>query len=353
MGLKSGVVGCGRMGAESSTRLYGKISSGWLPISHAESLLQCQQVENVFLCESNENRLSYLEDKYPQSEKFMNIDSLLLNEPDILTIATRTPEKKEIIKKAIEKNVKGIYVEKPFANNLSDCKSLLKLAKDNNVFVSYGVNRRFHSTYRKVKEEIQSGIIGKLTHVVADFGLGGLFWNHAHSMDLLLFFAGTPLTVRSELDNVEHDESGDIRNDPILLNAEIKFENGIIGSVTNIPGYNIKLVGEKGFIVIHADAAFIEKYLLCENTGCFTKHSIEHTLESKSATVTALEELSDAVISQNRHDFENKISPSEILTGMKLLFGCVESHLKAGSFVKVENIQSEYNIHAISYGNYA
>lgn len=353
MALKSGVVGCGRMGAESSERLYGRISSGWLPISHAESLLHCELVESVYLCESNADRLKYLERKYPQSEKFQDVDSLLLNAPDILTIATRTPAKKEVIKKAIKKNVKGLYVEKPFANSLSDCESLLKLAKDNNVFISYGVNRRFHASYRKAKEEVERGVIGKLTHIVADFGLGGLFWNHAHSMDLLLYFGGEPLSVRSELNKIEHDEYGNVTNDPVLLNAEVKFKNGISGSVTNIPGYSIKLVGEKGIIAIHADAAFVEKYLLCENTGCFTKHSIEYPLHSKSATVTALEELSNAVISQDRQKFESKISPSEILMGMKLIFGCVESHLQEGKFVKVQDIQSEYNIHAISYGNYA
>ena len=37
--LKAAVIGLGKMGAEPSTRLKGKIPKGWLPISHLESVI--------------------------------------------------------------------------------------------------------------------------------------------------------------------------------------------------------------------------------------------------------------------------------------------------------------------------
>ena len=43
--LKSAVIGLGRMGAEPSKRLEGKVPAGWLPISHAEAILSIERLK--------------------------------------------------------------------------------------------------------------------------------------------------------------------------------------------------------------------------------------------------------------------------------------------------------------------
>ena len=199
--LKAAVIGCGRMGAEPSERFEGRIPSGWTPISHVESFIQAKDVELVALAEINSMRLEW-------AGKFYHIDTLFENfkdlfravSPDIIGIATRTPEKLNIIQEACKCGTKGVYIEKPLANNLLDSKKILDDAKKANMLISYGVNRRYHSLYRQARDLIRAGEIGELLEIVIEYGESPLLWSHPHSVDLMIFLSERrPIEVQAEL----------------------------------------------------------------------------------------------------------------------------------------------------------
>ena len=62
--FKAAVIGLGRMGAEPSSRLEGKIPNGWLPISHVEAILSTPGLELVALCDQDEHKLERFKTLY-------------------------------------------------------------------------------------------------------------------------------------------------------------------------------------------------------------------------------------------------------------------------------------------------
>ncbi|MCZ8501941.1 Gfo/Idh/MocA family oxidoreductase [Vibrio lentus] len=135
MVAKCAVIGCGRMGAQKSERLEGIVPSGWLPISHAESIEQTDIMSLVALSDNDENRLTEVSSDYDVDEKYLDYEKLLKDvQLDIVTVATRTPMKFDIIKSSILKGVRGIYVEKPLSNSLRKTVELLELADSHRCF---------------------------------------------------------------------------------------------------------------------------------------------------------------------------------------------------------------------------
>ena len=188
--LKSAVIGLGRMGAEPSKRLEGKVPAGWLPISHAEAILSIERLKLEAICDTNESRVHEISKIYNVDKVFTNYQDLLDNEHiDFLCIATRTGERCEIIRYAISKGIKFIYFEKPVSRSISECVSILELAQLNNVVLGYGVNRRYNDVYRYAKDLIKSGELGDLIQINIEAGRTNLFWSHPHSTDMILFFA--------------------------------------------------------------------------------------------------------------------------------------------------------------------
>ncbi len=346
MGLKAAVVGCGRMGARKSSRLEGIVPSGWLPISHAESLITVDGVVLVAMSDISTESLGQAGASYGVTSLYTNYVEMIEYEmPEVLSIATRTPDKYEIIKKACEVGVKGVYVEKPLANSLAKVKELIGIANENNCLLSYGVNRRFHHTYRKAKEVIDSGELGDLVEVSVEFGQSPLFWTHPHSIDLLVFFAGNPTKVRCELnpDSVQFDGKHTVDSDPIIERADFIFEKGVSGRITRGNGFVVRISCSRGTMTIHSDGAYIQFDKPSNpDSDYFLDQSFYRPCTPKSATVVAFEELSSAINGDlSLEGFYKTIAPSDIEMGMRMLIGCVASHLEGGSYIDLDSVSEE------------
>jgi scyllo-inositol 2-dehydrogenase (NAD+) len=333
--LKLAVIGLGRMGAEPSERLAGKIPKGWLPISHVESAKEIPQFEVIAFCDNDSERLNRLGNYYCVT-KLYNDYKLLIDEvqPDVLCIATRTEGRTDIIKYAAKNGLKIIYFEKPISRTILDCKETLEICNENNVIIGYGVNRRYHHTYREAKRILHTGRLGALKEIIVEHGRSPLYWTHPHSTDIIVFFAESidfkylQCTCSVEESNVNGNL---IDEDPIILNAFIEFTNGITASINQANGLNVKLICENGTIYIKKDGERIEIY---EGQG-YEDLTETIVLDIKnSATVTAFKELFDA------YDVRSKlpIEPNEILTGMILLNGFVYSSLNEGKRVTKDEI---------------
>ena len=92
----------------------------------------------------------------------------LLEKPklaDGLFICTQDNMHFEPAMKAIEKGYKYILLEKPISPSLEECKILAKTAVDNGVNIQVCHSLRYTPFYRKLKECIDSGIIGDLINI--------------------------------------------------------------------------------------------------------------------------------------------------------------------------------------------
>lgn len=342
MTLKAAVIGLGRMGAEPSTRFEGKIPDGWLPISHAEALIATEGIELVALCDTDETKLSRFGEIYKVPNLYTDYQKLITEtKPDLISIATRTDVRSDIIHFGLANGVKGFYAEKPISRSIKDCRVVLNSIEANKAKIVYGATRRAMDIYRKAKEICWSGEIGDIEHIHVEFGNGQLLWSHPHSADLITFFANS-----TELKSIQGfcsiDEKaikqGEIDADPRIEYAHIVFENGINASIGYTRGLNIRIGCSKGILTIHGDGNSIEINRNENMEGYF--HSME-TLKVnplKSGTQHLMADLKNSLIDGKE---PNLIKPIEILCGQQILFGIVQSTLEGGRKITLNMLNED------------
>ena len=341
--MKAAVIGCGRMGAAPANRLEGIAPPGWLPMSQAACLHQLPGVELAAMCDTNANVLERAGVLYGVKALYSDYSRLLAElRPDLVSIATRTPGKSEIIECAIRHGVRGIYVEKPLANSLRACRASLGSATRAGVKLAYGVNRRYHATYREARRMIAEGIIGELREITIEHGHGQLLWAHPHSTDLILFFAGTatPIAVQATLESATFVRAGPehIDSDPRIDHAYFTFDGPLTATISRAGGLNVRLAGTKGNLAVLADGESIRLDLEGgKSAGYFLERSSLRHQPSGGATLTALGELIQAIQTGGAAP----IASNDILQGTAMLLGCAYSHLQGNCPVTLADIPED------------
>lgn len=341
--LKAAVIGCGRMGAEPASRLEGAIPAGWLPMSHAEVLQQTEGVQLAALADRDRARLERHGAHYGVRSLYTDYRHLLEEvRPDIVTIATRTPGKADILRSACAAGAKAIYVEKPLANSLRECREALAAAAAAGTVVAYGVNRRYHAAYRKARELIREGEIGEILDVCLEFGRSQLLWAHPHGADLALFFLGADALVDVQAtlseETVNRQGARRVDSDPVVESACFRFGSGARCMITRLGGCNVRIGGSHGSLTVHADGAYIE---ICRAASSLPAYCLQrrllHVSAPASATMTAFGEMVRAV----RKRDAAPIPALDIEGGMAMLIGCVWSHLEGNRPVPAADIPAD------------
>jgi predicted dehydrogenase len=140
----------------------------------------------------------------------------LIEDPGVNAIYIATPpDSHEKYTLAAIAAGKPVYVEKPMTLDASSAKVMINAAKSNNVKLVVAHYRRAQPMFRKIKELLDAGTVGEVTHARLDFQArpvpaqdlllpkiawrvnplvsgGGLFHDLApHQLGLMLFFFGT------------------------------------------------------------------------------------------------------------------------------------------------------------------
>jgi len=169
---------------------------------------------------------------------------------------------------------KPVYVEKPLAASYEDCARINMVSEKTGVpcFVAY--YRRYLPYFKKVKQLIQEGYIGKIQTVQLRFSVpprdldskgsaqqpwrlqpdisgGGYFYDLApHQLDILQEFFGVIIQAEGMCAN-----RGGLYDTEDTVSACFRFESGIVGSGSwSFVGHesakedNIEVIGDKGTI---------------------------------------------------------------------------------------------------------
>ena len=349
--LKSAVIGCGRMGAFTSESVKKYSPSCWLPLSHIEALISCPYTTLESVCDVNEKLLNEVRSEYKIKNIFKDYKKMLEEiKPDLLTIATRTIDRSNIIKDTINAGVKAIHTEKPFCNSMLQLKELSKLINDNGTFLTYGTIRRYFDIYAKAKKIVDNGDLGDLKEIEINFGPAQLFWGHPHSVDTILFFADTRnvISVEANLSNVIYGEIDDyITSDPNIDEAKIIFDDGCVGKITSRPGMDVTLYCSKGRVVVEGDGRKVLVRKLNDSMAYFENSDQVFVSEKDKdeGTLSAIENLvyklnPKIIKDQISRNFDNK----HILTGQLILFGFAQSHLDGGIPLGLNDIRTSINV---------
>jgi len=134
----------------------------------------------VAVCDLNVKSLQRVLSMYPSMETTAD-PADILNNPQIDAVAIVTPISQHfpLAKRALE-NGKHVFVEKPFTRHASEAEQLIELAERKNLRIMVDHTFLFNGAVRKIRELIESNILGRLYYYDSTRVNLGLFQNDAN-----------------------------------------------------------------------------------------------------------------------------------------------------------------------------
>ncbi len=198
----------------SKTLGWGIIGAGSIACKLAESIPDVKGAKLVAIGSRSQKKANAFGDTWNIPHRHNSYDKLV-NDPDvdIVYVATPHPMHYPHVELALKAG-KHVLVEKPFAVNSTQARAMVSLARRKKLFLMEAMWSRFLPSVLKAKEICESGAIGELRMVTADFGFragvapksrlfapelagGGLMDVGIYTVSLATFFLGDPKKVVS------------------------------------------------------------------------------------------------------------------------------------------------------------
>ncbi|MDA8228709.1 MAG: Gfo/Idh/MocA family oxidoreductase [Desulfitobacterium hafniense] len=250
---------------------FAIIGCGRIAPKHAESIVALEEAELVAVCDIVPEKAQSFADKYGAVPYTDYLEVLKRDDIDIVTIATPSDLHAPIGIDAAKAG-KHVMVEKPMAMTLKSADELIQACRDAGVKLSVIHQNRFNKSIKLVRQALEEGRFGKLTHGQATVRWnrdenyyaqapwrgtklqdGGVLMNQSiHNIDLLQWMFGPVESVygytRTALRKIEMEDVGV---------AVIKFKSGALGIIeaaSTIYPKNIEetlnVFGETGSVIV-------------------------------------------------------------------------------------------------------
>lgn len=149
---------------------WGVIGAGRISRTFVNDLKLLPGAEIVAVASKSMERAKTFAQEYNLKYFYDSYEELVQNsDVDVIYIGTTNNYHYENMLLCIANN-KPVLCEKPFTVNSREAQEAIRCAKEKNVFVMEAMWSRYSPAYLKVRELIQSGVIGKIKFFSADFG---------------------------------------------------------------------------------------------------------------------------------------------------------------------------------------
>jgi predicted dehydrogenase len=203
---------------------------------HAEAFFKNPRFQLVGACDIVRERADAVATQFGNIASSTDAASLVKKmQPDILCFCTLPGLRLEMIRLGIEAGVKLIAYEKPIALSTNEALEIMDLVRQANVKTVISHQHRYGEHYRKVKEIIASGAIGRV-HTVYGTATGWMLHMLTHLIEYTRWF-----NEYAEAEWVVGQASGkgkfqDIHPSPDYVAGLIQFSNGVRGIVESGDG---------------------------------------------------------------------------------------------------------------------
>ena len=207
--VKIAVVGLGKMG-----------------LSHF-ALVNAHPDTETFACDATGFMVDVLSKNIP-ARIYKKYDEMLESQPlDAVVIATPSKLHAPMVRAALEKGI-HVFCEKPFCLDPDEAEELAALAESKELISQVGYHNRYVGAFRKMKEIVDAGALGRITHVLAEAygpvvlrakrqtwrtqkteGGGCLYDYAAHPLNMLNWMFGAPSRVSGSVLNSVFSEGID------------------------------------------------------------------------------------------------------------------------------------------------
>jgi predicted dehydrogenase len=136
------------------------------------------KLANIYaLCDVDPEYAGHIFKGYPKAKIYSNWREMLDREKSIDAVVIGTPDHNHaIIAAAFMRAKKHVYLEKPLAKTIVECRKLAEIAKENGVVTQMGNQGHATEGTRKTVEWVQSGVIGLVREVQLSTNRPMGFW---------------------------------------------------------------------------------------------------------------------------------------------------------------------------------
>jgi len=253
---------------------FGIIGAGWMGSHHGHNLLQSTQAELVAIADHDDNavqRFTSTAGHHHPVRSYRDYEELLA-QPDIDAVVIASPNARHAEHAiAAAQAGKHIYLEKPMAITLPDCRKIAEAVRAAGVKCAMGYHRRLNPLVQYAQGLSTEGKLGALVlaesdyihHIPGDWVIwewlgkeeiaGSLI--HAgvgHNIDLLRFFCGEVREV-SCFKDARMPRSTQVETEDIAI-INLRFANGTLGRCVLFVGpilpftFTLRLYGTRGTV---------------------------------------------------------------------------------------------------------
>ena len=251
--IKIGIIGAGRIGKMQSENIVKYINN-----------VEIKTIAEIFVDKIKDWALDLGIKRVTDNYKEILSDSEI---KAVLILSSTETHTKMIIESA--KVRKHIFCEKPIDVKVDIIKEALKEVKKAGVKLQVGFVRRFDRNFRKVKELVENGEIGKpyiikitsrdpdLQSIEYHRTAGGMFLDCTiHDFDMMRYLSGSEVIEVYAIGNVLVNQVFKEFDDVDTSIVTLKFKSGAIGVIDNCRrtgyGYDqrVEVFGSKGCIIV-------------------------------------------------------------------------------------------------------
>jgi len=198
---------------------------------HADAFSKNNRFKLVGVCDIDQERLETAAKQFDNTSQFTDAAEMLQNtKPDIFCFCTLPSIRLEMIRYGIEAGAKLIAFEKPLAMSINEGLEVMKLVREAGIKTVVSHQHRYGEHYKKVKQIIASGAIGRV-HTVYGTATGWMLHMMSHMIEYIRWFNDNAEAewVVGQADGKEKFE--DVHVSPDYIAGLIQFANGVRGIV--------------------------------------------------------------------------------------------------------------------------
>ncbi len=256
------LIGCGRAGMIHARSYAGHIRD-------AELAALCDPMAENLAAAQEELHVNRVYSDYAEVMAQENIDAVV--------VVTPTQFHRDIVVAAAKAH-KHVFCEKPMASTTEECDEMIAACRENRVKLQLGFMRRFDRSFRRGKELLDSGAVGKVTLLKSNtYGpsqpkpwmfdvrrnYGPIGEVNSHDFDTLRWYAGSEVKmIHAVGHNFRSPEAAEAYPEYYdTCSVLLEFENGVVGSITGAQyvsyGYDSRteILGTSGIIKVGSQRA--------------------------------------------------------------------------------------------------
>lgn len=154
---------------------WGILGTGWIANEFAQALLSLSDAELVAVGSRRPETAQRFADAYQVPHRHASYDSLVSDpDVDVIYVATPNPSHKDHALRCLEAG-KAVLCEKPFTLNADEAGAVIRAARAKGLFLMEAMWSRFFPAMAKVRDLLESGLIGDVQMLVADLCLRFVF----------------------------------------------------------------------------------------------------------------------------------------------------------------------------------